>query len=650
MAETDKRKTNDDEPSSPQETIISCDNNNETKTSSQFLNSERTRCELTVDGSVPVDNPGTTIRIGSWHDHVYATPPRTPTPHRISDILGWSRPSSGATKGHISIGMGSTKLLAPTPRRFTGSPLIRAPLPIYSPLPAHSPASIQGSLTSPPCTPSPASPLMSPSSIASIGISSPKLQCSEQLSRQSVTAFQLANANDNTSAIHLDEMNDDRPLNLTTTSRVRSPSTSPSSSILSGRSVYSRSSPTMFREPQTEPYILGVHRNPHHGLSHQPYVHNGRQIVADVAAPASSGKGIRSSAKESTKLTSVKRKRVEVSAKETLPSIKAVSEVNSEEREDAESDRKKKKARTTFTGRQIFELEKQFEIKKYLSSSERADMAKLLNVTETQVKIWFQNRRTKWKKQDNISNAEAAEHKNQNNPKTTSVKSKHSSMKEESLRTSVECSSDSNNSLLISDVSVSDSDPANQRLSSTVSTGPERSMQSIYISRNYDSDLQLIGDNRLKDQTGVLKEYDVKRDQKIGSRDLVAGKGESRTTSTTEIKESIIDDSDYENSEKKVLTILKGERENCPTIHDLDNKNISGHQYHHGNKIERLENKIEPVEFAVAPTVARLVLSDKEPEVVENHERDFDEEPSSPQSALEIDEREERVISPELPS
>lgn len=47
--------------------------------------------------------------------------------------------------------------------------------------------------------------------------------------------------------------------------------------------------------------------------------------------------------------------------------------------------KKKKKARTTFTGRQIFELEKQFEVKKYLSSSERSEMAKLLNVTETQV-------------------------------------------------------------------------------------------------------------------------------------------------------------------------------------------------------------------------------------------------------------------------
>lgn len=71
--------------------------------------------------------------------------------------------------------------------------------------------------------------------------------------------------------------------------------------------------------------------------------------------------------------------------------------------------KRKKKARTTFTGRQIFELEKQFEVKKYLSSSERSEMAKLLNVTETQVKIWFQNRRTKWKKQENVTHTD--EHK-----------------------------------------------------------------------------------------------------------------------------------------------------------------------------------------------------------------------------------------------
>ncbi|XP_044252203.1 homeobox protein B-H2 [Drosophila takahashii] len=76
--------------------------------------------------------------------------------------------------------------------------------------------------------------------------------------------------------------------------------------------------------------------------------------------------------------------------------------------------RRKKKARTTFTGRQIFELEKMFEKKKYLSASERTEMAKLLIVTETQVKIWFQNRRTKWKKTENVTNNEAAEHKSTN--------------------------------------------------------------------------------------------------------------------------------------------------------------------------------------------------------------------------------------------
>ncbi|XP_034835896.1 uncharacterized protein NK7.1 [Maniola hyperantus] len=86
--------------------------------------------------------------------------------------------------------------------------------------------------------------------------------------------------------------------------------------------------------------------------------------------------------------------------------------------EEGEELGRRKKARTTFTGRQIFELEKLFEVKKYLSSGERADMAKLLNVTETQVKIWFQNRRTKWKKKDNVSNAEVAEIKQQNKPGT----------------------------------------------------------------------------------------------------------------------------------------------------------------------------------------------------------------------------------------
>ncbi|CAH0561942.1 unnamed protein product, partial [Brassicogethes aeneus] len=126
-------------------------------------------------------------------------------------------------------------------------------------------------------------------------------------------------------------------------------------------------------------------------------------------------------AKESRKRKKTKSEPLDLKV-DTSPLPSAVDAIA----EDGDAKSKKKKARTTFTGRQIFELEKQFEIKKYLSSSERSEMAKLLNVTETQVKIWFQNRRTKWKKIDNISNAEAAEHKNHTVPKDGSKQSSDS--------------------------------------------------------------------------------------------------------------------------------------------------------------------------------------------------------------------------------
>eukprot|EP00112_Aurelia_sp_Birch-Aquarium-sp1_P012473 Seg2623.1 transcript_id=Seg2623.1/GoldUCD/mRNA.D3Y31 product="Homeobox protein koza" protein_id=Seg2623.1/GoldUCD/D3Y31 len=58
----------------------------------------------------------------------------------------------------------------------------------------------------------------------------------------------------------------------------------------------------------------------------------------------------------------------------------------------------KKRMRASFSHEQVLALQKVFSTKKYLDNAERNELARKLNMTDQQIKIWFQNRRYKEKK------------------------------------------------------------------------------------------------------------------------------------------------------------------------------------------------------------------------------------------------------------